>query len=169
MVQEINKNIANEFNPTAAEANRMDNTTSVEIAFNGPKVPNYVRYWGLLAECSLYRKQIDICYKSGCLCHRMDVCPNPTDQICRGCDKVRKGRFKIPYVVWKRQWERRNANDTSPEASKPPRKGGEAAVPKGRARERRRRVTWPEQLKRVPPGVALKVEKPGTDAGQERR
>ncbi|KAH9382748.1 hypothetical protein HPB48_023307 [Haemaphysalis longicornis] len=72
----------------------------------------------------------------------MDVCPNPTDRICRGCgapnpdelhtctpncdlcggnylaaDKVYKARFKMPYLVRKRQWERRNANDTSP---KPP-------------------------------------------------
>lgn len=144
-VQEINENIVTEFNPTAVEANRIANTTSVVIAFNGPKVPNYVRYGGLLAKCSLYRKQIDICYKCGRLGHRMDVCPNPTDRICRGCgapnpdeqhtctpkcdlcggkhltaDKVCKARFKIPYVVRKRQWERRNAN-TSPEACKPPR------------------------------------------------
>lgn len=167
-VREINKHIVNEFNPTAVEANRIGNTKSVVIAFDGPKVPNYVRYGGVLVKCSLYRKQIDICHQCGRLGHRMDVCPNPTDRICRGCgasnpdeqhkcipkcglcggehltaDKVCKARFKIPYVVRKRQWERRNANAMSSEASglppslSPGREGAVAASDRrGRNRNR---------------------------------
>lgn len=57
--QEINDYIVHEYNPTALQANRIGKTMSVVIAFNGPKVPNYVKYGNLLVECSLYRKQID--------------------------------------------------------------------------------------------------------------
>ncbi|KAH9364147.1 hypothetical protein HPB48_017642 [Haemaphysalis longicornis] len=108
----------------------------VVIAFSGGKVPNYVKYGNLLVECSLYRKQIDKCFQCGRLGHRMDVCPNPTNHICRGCgiqnpgkghnhdckpkcslfggdnlpaDKVCKARYKTPYVMRKRRWKRQRS------------------------------------------------------------
>ncbi|XP_049270289.1 E3 ubiquitin-protein ligase UBR3-like [Rhipicephalus sanguineus] len=37
-------------------------------------------------KCSLYRKHVDICYVCGKLGHRADVCPNPGETICRGCE-----------------------------------------------------------------------------------
>ncbi|XP_070382625.1 uncharacterized protein [Dermacentor albipictus] len=72
-------------NPTVLMAKRMGNTTNVIILFDGHHVPNYVRYGRALVKCSLYRKQIDICYQCGRLGHRADVCPNPNSRICRGC------------------------------------------------------------------------------------
>ncbi|KAH9382896.1 hypothetical protein HPB48_023514 [Haemaphysalis longicornis] len=106
---------------------------SVVIAFEGPTVQNYVK------ECSLYRKQIDMCYQCGRLGHRMNVCPNPTNRICHGCnvqnpdaihkckpkcnlcgsdhltaDKECKPMYKAPYVVRKRRWERQKAKEESP-------------------------------------------------------
>ncbi|KAH7982852.1 hypothetical protein HPB52_007557 [Rhipicephalus sanguineus] len=81
--------------------------------------------------CSLYRKKIDVCYKCGHLGHRMDVCPNPNNRVCRGCglrnpdqghqcnpkcdlcggahltaDRTCKARYKTPYLVRKRRWEK---------------------------------------------------------------
>ncbi|KAH8028471.1 hypothetical protein HPB51_017428 [Rhipicephalus microplus] len=58
---------------------------AVIVLFEGFKVPTYVRYGGALLRCSLYRKQVDICYYCGRLGHRADVCPNPQARICRGC------------------------------------------------------------------------------------
>ncbi|KAL1487175.1 hypothetical protein MTO96_046625, partial [Rhipicephalus appendiculatus] len=70
----------------------------------------------------------------GRLGHRMDVCPNPANRICRGCglrnpdhehqcapkcnlcggahmtaDKACKERYKTPYVIRRRRWEHRSA------------------------------------------------------------
>ncbi|KAH9364815.1 hypothetical protein HPB48_020963 [Haemaphysalis longicornis] len=161
--QEINDYIVHEYNPTALQANRIGKTMSVVIAFNGPKVPNYVKYGNLLVECSLYRKQIDNCFQCGRLGHRMDVCPNPSNRICRGCgvqnpndihkcvpkcslcggghltaDKTCKARYKTPYVVRRRRWERqRAANDETAEGSPPHREETAASPPPQGHRSRR--------------------------------
>ncbi|KAG0434856.1 hypothetical protein HPB47_018828 [Ixodes persulcatus] len=84
-VQETNDYTVQGYNPTAMEANRIGKTTTVVIAFDGDKVQNYIKYGNLLIECSLYRKQIDMCCRCGRLGHRMDVCPNSENRICRGC------------------------------------------------------------------------------------
>ncbi|KAL1476221.1 hypothetical protein MTO96_036671 [Rhipicephalus appendiculatus] len=87
-----------------------------------------------MLRCTLYRKQIDVCHQCGRVGHRMDVCPNPQDRVCRGCgasnpdpnhkctptcrlcggahptaDKACKARFKTPYLVKKRRGDRRRA------------------------------------------------------------
>lgn len=87
-----------------------------------------------MLRCTLYRKQIDVCQQCGRVGHRMDVCPNPQDRVCRGCgasnpdsnhectptcrlcggahptaDKACKARFKTPYLVKKRRGDRRRA------------------------------------------------------------
>ncbi|KAL1436843.1 hypothetical protein MTO96_049243 [Rhipicephalus appendiculatus] len=89
--QEIQALIVHRHNPTALQANRIGKTRSVVIAFKGHKVPNYVRYGNLLIECTLHRKQIDACYACGRVGHRMDVCSNPQDKICRGCGIANPG------------------------------------------------------------------------------
>ncbi|KAK8774532.1 hypothetical protein V5799_010935 [Amblyomma americanum] len=145
-IPEINDDIVQDYNPTALQANRIGKTTTVVIAFDGDKVPNYIRYGNLLVECSLYRKQIDMCYLCGRLGHRMDVCPNPEDKICRGCfmknpeeshvctnpkcslcggnhltaDKECKARFKTPYVVRKRRWERQQREEVQQQQPRGP-------------------------------------------------
>ncbi|KAK8773410.1 hypothetical protein V5799_012057 [Amblyomma americanum] len=135
VAQEIQANVVHKHNPTALQANRIGKIRSV-IAFEGHKVPNYVRYGNQLTECTLHRKQINVCYACGRVGHRMDVCPDPLNTICRGCriskpdedhgcvpkcglyggknltaDKACKARFKTPYVVRQRRWERRRAEE----------------------------------------------------------
>ncbi|KAH7944962.1 hypothetical protein HPB49_002858 [Dermacentor silvarum] len=120
----IERNIVNDHNPLALAAKRIKNSGSVIIVFDGLHVPNFVRNGPTLVLCSLYRKQVDICYVYGKLGHRADVCPEPGSTECRGCglpnptsshvcdpkwklcgglhataDKVCKKRYLIPYVV----------------------------------------------------------------------
>ncbi|KAL1425353.1 hypothetical protein MTO96_019240 [Rhipicephalus appendiculatus] len=138
----IHTNIVHARNPQALAAKRLSNTTTVIVAFEGPRVPTYVRYGGALLRCTLYRKQVDMCHCCGRLGHRMDVCPNPQDKVCRGCDAPNPGpdhqcsprcklcggthmtadrncraRYKTPYIVTKRQWERRRAAEEAEAAA----------------------------------------------------
>ncbi|KAH7935649.1 hypothetical protein HPB52_011176 [Rhipicephalus sanguineus] len=130
----LNRKIVNANNPLALQAKRIKDTGTIIIAFEGHKVPRFVRYGPSLLQCSLYRKHVDICYVCGKLRHRADVCPNPGETICRGCeiknpdeqhqcnptcklcgghhptaDKECKNRFLVPYVVRRRRWERSRA------------------------------------------------------------
>ncbi|KAM7283522.1 hypothetical protein ISCGN_000985 [Ixodes scapularis] len=138
--QEIEANIINARNPLALAAKRIGSTTTIVIAFDGPSVPHLVRYGATLIPCCLYRKQIDICYHCGRLGHRMDVCPFPNNKICRGCgarnpeqdhqctpkctlcggphptaDKGCTAKYKTPYVIRKRLWEERKAQQSLPQ------------------------------------------------------
>ncbi|KAH7985122.1 hypothetical protein HPB52_024313 [Rhipicephalus sanguineus] len=105
----------------------------------------YVRYGGALLRCVLYRKQIDMCHCCGRLGHRMDVCPNPQDKVprppvlprCKLCggthmtaDRNCRARYKTPYVVTKRQWERRRAAEEAEAAAAT----GPAGKPRSRSR-----------------------------------
>lgn len=81
----VDENVVNSRNPTALAAKRLANTTTVIVAFDGLEVPTLVRYGATVLRCTLYRKQIDVCYQCERLGHRMDVCPTPHDKICRGC------------------------------------------------------------------------------------
>ncbi|KAH7944960.1 hypothetical protein HPB49_002856 [Dermacentor silvarum] len=134
--RDITANVITPRNPTAIAAKRLSNTMTVIVLFTGLRVPTYVRYGGALLPCSLYRKQIDTCYQCGRLGHRADVCPNPNDRLCRGCgaanpaqdhqckpkcqlcggnhptaDKACRARYKTPYLVKRRQWERQQEED----------------------------------------------------------
>ncbi|KAL1467174.1 hypothetical protein MTO96_042346, partial [Rhipicephalus appendiculatus] len=140
--QDIDANVVNARNPLARATKRIGTTTTVVIAFDGPSVPNQVRYGATLIPCSLYRKQIDICYHCGRLGHRMDVCPFPNNKICRGCgahnpdedhqgtpkctlcggphptaDKECVAKYKTPYVIRKRLCEQKMTQQSTPQAS----------------------------------------------------
>ncbi|XP_029845315.3 uncharacterized protein LOC115328243 [Ixodes scapularis] len=132
--EEIAENIVNPYNPLAVEAHRIGNTTTVIVLFAGQKIPNYVKYGLILVRCGLYRKHFDVCKQCGKVGHRRDVCPNPNTRVCFGCgianpseahereckpkcrlcgvqhatgERECRNKYKIPYVVKKRQWERK--------------------------------------------------------------
>lgn len=134
--RDIDARIVNERNPLALGAKRIGTSTAVIVAFSGGKVPYYVRYGNALIKCQLYRKQVDVCHQCGRVGHRKDVCPTPNEQACRGCgeknpkedhkctpkcklcgdkhltgDRECRARYKTPYVIRKRQWERRKAEE----------------------------------------------------------
>ncbi|KAL1444653.1 hypothetical protein MTO96_045469 [Rhipicephalus appendiculatus] len=137
---ELERNIVNPRNPLALAAKRIKNTGTVIIAFDGHRVPNFVRYGPILVKCSLYKKKIDICYACGRLGHRADVCPTPEETVCRACgtvnpteehrcqpscelcggphptaDKMCRQRYTIPYVVRRRRSERAMATNAEKE------------------------------------------------------
>nr|XP_050047140.2 uncharacterized protein LOC126544004 [Dermacentor andersoni] len=132
--EELDRKIVNERNPLAVASKRIGSTTTAIVVFQGPKVPNFVRYGVTLIPCRLYKKQIDVCQQCGRVGHRKDVCPTPTIKTCMACglanptedhrcapkcqlcggehptgDRTCKAKYKVPYVVRKRQWERRQA------------------------------------------------------------
>ncbi|KAH7973105.1 hypothetical protein HPB52_021602 [Rhipicephalus sanguineus] len=134
--ENIVKSLVTQRNPAVLHAKRMGNTDNVIVLFDGFYVPSYVYYGAMLVRCSLYRKNIDVCYGYGRLGHRADVCPNPNNKMCRGCgysnppqehvcdpkcqlcgkghltgDRKCKAKYKIPYLVKRRQWERRTREE----------------------------------------------------------
>ncbi|KAH7976893.1 hypothetical protein HPB52_021449 [Rhipicephalus sanguineus] len=63
----LESNIVNDRNPLALAVKTIKNAGTVIIAFDGLKVPNFVRYGPTP------------------LGHRADVCPSPEESMCRGC------------------------------------------------------------------------------------
>ncbi|KAH7973764.1 hypothetical protein HPB49_005007 [Dermacentor silvarum] len=110
----------------------MGRTNLAITVFRGTYVPHYVYYRSYEYQCVLYKKQYETCYACRRLGHRADLCPQPQVRRCRGCgsaeptddnrcepkcllcgrdhptgDRKCKVRFKTPYLVKKRQWERK--------------------------------------------------------------
>lgn len=134
--EEIRANIVNEFNPLAIDAHRIGKSTTIIVLFQGNRVPSTVKYGLVLTRCSLYRQHHEVCRTCGQVGHRRDVCPRPQTRVCFACGKSNpsethgeecrpkcklcggphptgasrcKNRFKTPYLVKKRQWERKCA------------------------------------------------------------
>ncbi|KAH8030547.1 hypothetical protein HPB51_008667 [Rhipicephalus microplus] len=129
--EDIEKSLVNQRNPTILHARRMGLTDSVVIVFEGMFVPYFVYYRGAEYRCFLYKKQYETCTTCGRIGHRADVCPQPDNKKCRGCgvlnptenhqcvprcslcgkshltgDKKCKERFRTPYLLKKRWWEK---------------------------------------------------------------
>ncbi|KAH8029650.1 hypothetical protein HPB51_002103 [Rhipicephalus microplus] len=130
---ELTEMIVNRRNPDALGVRRIKKTPTVIVLFDGQKVPQHVVCDGVRYPCSLYRRQVDVCYACGDLGHRSDVCPKGDEQKkCRGCgmqspspdhqydptcatcggahptaDRKCRKRFQVPYIVRQRRRRRR--------------------------------------------------------------
>lgn len=136
--EDIMERIITEKNPTVTGARRIGTTTTVIVTFEGDKVPNVVFYGSGVMKCSLYRKHFDFCTICGEVGHRRDVCPTPNVRVCFDCgmknpkeghaevckprcklcngmhptgSKPCKNKYKTPYVVTKRRWARKEAEE----------------------------------------------------------
>lgn len=167
--EDLHENIVNQANPQALEAHRIGNTTSIVILFAGTKVPNYIKYGSIIVKCALYRQHHNVCRTCGKIGHRADVCPTPETKICFACGapnpaadhaaeckprcKLCNGahatgaegctnKYKVPFVVTQRRWERRNAGSTFSSQDfpqMPPQQQNEAHLSKRRRSRSRKR------------------------------
>lgn len=205
--EDINDAIVTKYNPLALEAHRIGNTTAVIVLFEGPKVPRYVKYRAALLKCGLYKKHHEVCKCCGKVGHRIDVCPNPEAKVCFACgaanpnteheatckprcklcggahptgDRACKNKFKVPFVVTKRRWERKaeqeqqqqqkerlpNASDFPPwQARRESRRRSESrqrSASRGRDASRRRtpsqrgeKITWAQAANGASSGKTL--------------
>ncbi|KAL1468756.1 hypothetical protein MTO96_025187 [Rhipicephalus appendiculatus] len=150
--------IVNRRNPTALEVRRIKTTTTVVVLFEGMKVPNHVMCGSGMLPCTLYRRQVVVCYSCGNLGHRADACLNPSKKKCRGCglaspandhqctpecticggphltaDRKCKQRFQLPYIVRQRRRRRRRPKKSQASQGDRSRDSSVASAP-GRAR-----------------------------------
>lgn len=132
--EEIYQSIVTPRNSTARGASRIGESQAVVIIFEGHEVPRTIYYGSMVMRCKLYRKSFDVCRRCRTVGHRSDVCNNPQDNLCFACGEIRRGeeheatckpkcllcqedhptgdykcknRYKTPYIVKKRQWERK--------------------------------------------------------------
>lgn len=144
---DIFRHVVNKHNPTAGDAHRLGQSTAVVILFHGSKVPFYVRYGGVVTRCFLYRQHKEVCKICGQIGHRKDVCPTPNVRVCFACGQKNPGdghksqckprcrlcggphptgegsckhKFKTPYQVRKRQWERKLEEERAKAATSAP-------------------------------------------------
>ncbi|KAH8029413.1 hypothetical protein HPB51_000276 [Rhipicephalus microplus] len=129
--EDMEKSLVNVSYPTILHARRMGLADSVVIVFEGFFVPYFVYYRGAEYRCFLHKKQYERYTTCGRIGHWVDVCPQPDSKKCRGCgvlnptenhqcvprcslcgkvhltgDKKCKERFRIPYLLKKRWWEK---------------------------------------------------------------
>ncbi|KAL1486986.1 hypothetical protein MTO96_046723 [Rhipicephalus appendiculatus] len=120
----IHTNIVHARNAHALAAKRLSNTTTIIVAFEGPRVPTYVRFGPPV------------------LPPRCKLCGGTHMTVDRNC----RARYKTPYIVTKRQWERSRAAEEAEAAATTDTTG----KPRSRSRtpsqsRSRSRTPWPRK------------------------
>lgn len=68
------------------DAKRLRNSTLVQVLFQGPHVPFWVRYRAATLRCHPFKRKSEACFNCWQPGHRKDVCPNqPPTQRCAAC------------------------------------------------------------------------------------
>ncbi|KAL1446596.1 hypothetical protein MTO96_044537 [Rhipicephalus appendiculatus] len=157
--QQLNEAFVNSRNPTAIGVKRIKNTRAVIVLFECSHVSRHVACGSAYMECSLYRRQVDICYACGQVGHRADVChkskeekekchncgmniPSGTREThsctpkCRLCggahitgERSCKKRYHVPHIVRKRRRDRRSRSRADQEEDARPRCKGHLMLP----------------------------------------
>lgn len=165
--EEIRERVVNARNPMVVDAQRIGGSTVVIILFQGHRVPDTVMFGSSVVRCCLYRQHHQVCHRCGKLGHRQDVCPHPQTRICFACGKPNPeadheanckphcklcggkhptgapgcaNRFKMPYEVKRRRWER-----SQPARSARSRSGSRRRSSRSQSGER---VQWADVVKR---------------------
>ncbi|KAG0431194.1 hypothetical protein HPB47_022015 [Ixodes persulcatus] len=137
--QAVLNNLVTARNPNVLHARRMGRSKSAVVLFKGQKVPFWIMYGNVEYKCNLYKKRSK--YARCKICNAL----NPTNgHTCspscgiygkahRTGDTRCKQRFKTPYILQKRQWEKKKKQEESrlKEEDFPP-------LPKGWSRSRSR-------------------------------
>ncbi|KAG0434492.1 hypothetical protein HPB47_019072 [Ixodes persulcatus] len=143
--EEIERLLIGPRNPTVRAAERIGSSATVVVIFGGDVVPHQVFYGGSVLRCSLYRKHYEVCKTCG---HgAWDVAELRTRDMRVVPDVasvgVCKNRFRTPYIVRRRLWERAERGLSGDRPSPPPR-GSEEEYPRlGRSRSRSRESERP--------------------------
>lgn len=83
--KDLEEMFVNERNPSILYAKRIKNSNTVVLLLSEMKVRRYVMMGKCLVQCSLYRRQHDVCSACGKPGHRADVFINPIGNPCKHC------------------------------------------------------------------------------------
>lgn len=174
-------------NPSLIAAERIGSSGAVIVVFEGEVVPSRVVYDSVVLRCTLYRKHYEVCRICGKVGHRADVCPTPSARRCLGCgkdptpghecmakcklcggphetgDRRCKNKFREPYIVRSRKWERSQIGARARSPSIPRFTGGdfpavgrgrsgsvESRTSRSRSRSTGRQVSWAQVAAKKP-------------------
>ncbi|CAN8033155.1 unnamed protein product [Ixodes persulcatus] len=67
------------------DARRLGQSKSIQITFQGTKIPSQIYYWGSIFRVHPYRPRVETCFNCRNVGHRADVCFKPKACLSRRC------------------------------------------------------------------------------------
>ncbi|KAG0421242.1 hypothetical protein HPB47_002852 [Ixodes persulcatus] len=128
--QDVLNNLVTARNPNVLHARRMGRSKSAVVLFKGQKVPFWIMYGNVEYKCNLYKKKIEMATRARRRAASAAMAHPTGDTRC-------KQRFKTPYILKQRQWEKKKKEEES--------RLKEEDFPPSRSRRRsssRQRISW---------------------------